>query len=216
MPLPSRIRHGDVVIGYSALCRWVTVATSVATFGICLTRTAFITPDPFLTYETVNNSALDQLADGWIGLAGAVLTVFLPFPFVLASVVVTIMLAAAKWRRAAVIAAVLTIGEMLARGTLGMAAWLANPMLGYAWILVLANRRRASLIFGLIALGLMLSALSIDEVPFGAKQSDVPILSWTSGYWLWVASAAILVAGIAGDMLFFGRSSLKDLAAVFS
>ena len=79
--------------GFSVFSRWATVVTSAVAFSLCLTRTAFVTPGS-VSYETANNSALDQLAYGWIGLVAAVLSVFLPYPFVLASLLLTIILAA--------------------------------------------------------------------------------------------------------------------------
>jgi hypothetical protein len=193
--------------------RWAIVATSATVFGLCLTRTAFVTlRAPEGPHEVVNNSALESLAAGWLGLAPALWSVFLPYPVVLAALILTIGLAAVDRCRAAAIAGFLTTVLMLAVGTLGWSAWLANPVLASAWVLALADRRRGALVAGLIALVWMLSALQIDRVPLGLKNEDVPILAWSAGYWLWVASAAILVAGISVGML-GRRSAVTDAAA---
>src|SRR5262249_6314970 len=81
---------------------------------------------------------------------------------------------------------------------LGIAGWLANPAIGLSWFYYLRGSIHASLISAGIALVLMLSFLRVEGVPFGLKQDVVPILSHGEGYWLWVASAAIMVV-VAGS-----------------
>lgn len=81
--------------------------------------------------------------------------------------------------------------------------WLANPILVIAWILYLRDRRRAALISAVTALGLTLCFVWVKSAlgpgPEGVNVADFemrPIISYGIGYWLWVASAAMLVAGI--------------------
>jgi hypothetical protein len=198
--IPGSVKLIDLFGGVS-LWRWAVVTTSLTVFLLSLTCTAYVTPDPYSSTETTNNSAFEQLAVGWIGVPVAVLSLFLPYPYALASLLVSVVLATMKWRGGAIVAAVLSIGVMLAQGTLSFAAWLANPLLAIAWIYLLVGRRHLPLILGLTALGLMLSALQIDRVPAGLKMADVPIIAWTTGYWLWVASAVLFVLGVFGGML---------------
>lgn len=79
----------------------------------------------------------------------------------------------------------------------GYAAWLANPIIVAAWFLYLADRRSAALISAILALGLMLTFLGVANVPIGPKLGEVEIISYGAGYWLWIASAGILVAGVS-------------------
>ncbi|MCP3411656.1 hypothetical protein [Bradyrhizobium sp. CCGB01] len=82
--------------------------------------------------------------------------------------------------------------------------WLANPILAVAWVLYLLDRRRAALISAVTAFGLTLCFVWVKSVlgpgPEGVNVADFemrPIISYGIGYWLWVASAAVLIAGIA-------------------
>lgn len=124
------------------------------------------------------------------------------------SIVAAWVFACMKWRLAAVIAALLIIGLIsipytpIIPDTVGYAAWLANPVIAIAWILYLSDKQPAALISAVVSLGLTLSFLWVQDGPFGPKQLDpVPIISYGIGYWLWVASAAIVVAGMSADKL---------------
>ncbi len=87
-------------------------------------------------------------------------------------------------------------------------AWLANPIVAVAWILYLRDVRFAALISAVTALGLTLSFLWVKYIlgsgPQGVNVADFemrPIISYGIGYWLWVASAAVLAAGVtAGNI----------------
>ncbi len=89
--------------------------------------------------------------------------------------------------------------------------WLANPILAVAWILYLRDRRGAALISAVAALALALCFVWVTSVlgpgPEGVNVADFemrPIISYGIGYWLWVASAAVLVAGIlAGNSVWY-------------
>lgn len=86
--------------------------------------------------------------------------------------------------------------------------WLANPIIAVTWILYLRGLRSAALISAMTALGLTLCFLLVKCVlgpgPEGVNVADFemrPIISYGMGYWLWVASAAVLVAGVtAGNI----------------
>jgi hypothetical protein len=86
--------------------------------------------------------------------------------------------------------------------------WMANPVLIVTWILYLRGRRSAALITALTALGLTLCFLSVESVlgpgPAGVNVEDFEmrtIIAYGTGYWLWVASAAVLVAGVTADKI---------------
>ena len=98
-------------------------------------------------------------------------------------------------------------GGLFNAGNLGYAAWLANPGIAATWVLYLGDKKPVAQISAVISLVLTLSFLMVKEVPFlGPKQLDpVPIVSYGIGYWLWVASAAILASGTCADMY---RSSI--------
>lgn len=83
-------------------------------------------------------------------------------------------------------------------------AWLANPVIAVTWILYLRDARFAALISAVTALGLTLCFLWVKYIlgpgPEGVNVADFemrPIISYGIGYWLWVASAAVLAAGVA-------------------
>jgi hypothetical protein len=59
------------------------------------------------------------------------------------------------------------------------------------------------LISAVLALGLTLAFLSVAEVPLSEKLTPVEIISYGAGYWLWIASAAILVAGVSADAFLY-------------
>jgi hypothetical protein len=87
----------------------------------------------------------------------------------------------------------------------GYAAWLANPIIVAAWLFYLRDKRSAALISAVLALGLTLTFLWVADVPLSDKLSPVTvkIISYGSGYWLWIASAGILVAGVSINLLLF-------------
>jgi hypothetical protein len=85
-------------------------------------------------------------------------------------------------------------------------AWLANPIIAVTWILHLRDVRFAALISAVTALGLTLCFLWVKGLtgpgPAGVNVADFemrPIISYGIGYWLWVASAAVLAAGVTAS-----------------
>jgi hypothetical protein len=85
-------------------------------------------------------------------------------------------------------------------------AWLANPIIAVTWIFHLRDVRFAALISAVTALGLTLCFLWVKGVtgpgPEGVNVADFevrPIISYGIGYWLWVASAGVLAAGVTAS-----------------
>jgi|SRR5215831_6747341 len=197
--------------------RWVVVLTSATLFIVSLTQTAFVV-DVTVIKDRVDPWEYSGIVPLVFGFGGLLLGPSL-FGFrgvgydqnllVWPSIVVTWVFACKGWRIAAAIAALFTIGLIFIPFTpipdsVGYAAWLANPGIMITWILYLSHRQSAALISAVTSLGLTLSFLWLQEGPFGPKQLDpVPIISYGSGYWLWVASAAILVSGMAADKFLF-------------
>jgi hypothetical protein len=62
------------------------------------------------------------------------------------------------------------------------------------WLLYLADKRPAALTSAVLAFGLTLTFLRVAHVPLGGKLTPVEIISYGTGYWVWIASAGILVA----------------------
>ena len=116
--------------------------------------------------------------------------------------------ACARWYVAALICASCSIGVVAifheqVLPNAGYVAWLANPIIVAAWFFYLGDKRSAALVSAVLAFGLTLTFLWVAEVPLSDKLSDVKIISYGTGYWLWVASAGILVAGVSVDLLLF-------------
>jgi hypothetical protein len=166
---------------------------------------------------------IDALLVGWAGLFyGPELFGFRGVAYgqnllVWPSIVASWVFACKKWRIAAAIAGLCTIGLVSISptlgpigypGSLGYAAWLANPVIAIAWILYLGDKQPSALISAIVSLGLTLSFLWIQEGPFGLKLHDaVPIVSYGIGYWLWVASAALLASGACAGIFLFRSAS---------
>jgi hypothetical protein len=201
--------------------RWVVVATSVTLFIVSLTQIAFVV-DVTVVLDRVDPLDVPSTVPLLFGFTGWFIGPNL-FGFrgvgvpqnmlVWPSIVAAWVFACKEWRIAAAIAALFTIGLISITpflepfsyaGGLGYAAWLANPGIAITWILYLRDKQLAALISAIISVGLTLSFLWVQEGPFGFKQLDaVPIISYGIGYWLWVASAAILAAGMSADIFLF-------------
>jgi hypothetical protein len=96
-------------------------------------------------------------------------------------------------------AGLLLIGWM---GTIasGYIEWIANPLLLYSWASALHKRYWQAVGSAVLALTLILSFLRRAEVVWTGDNGSrtVAIRGYGFGYWLWVASAAIMVtAGLA-------------------
>jgi hypothetical protein len=177
--------------------RLAVVLTSAAAFAASLTQIACVVDNPL---EPIVASVY-LLIVGPFALMGEGVNL-LVWPLVIAAWV----LACFRQRLAALFAAPAILVLVT---TPTYAAWLANPIIGFAWLLYLSDKRRAALISAVTALGLTLSFLRVDELlgpPTYAGVNipdfeEVPIMSYGAGYWLWIASAGILVAGMSADTL---------------
>ena len=76
----------------------------------------------------------------------------------------------------------------------GTLAWLANPLLWLSWGFVLRKKTRYAGALAVAALLFMLSTFFMKTLPQGDTAS-VPIVGYGPGYWLWLGSAVIILAG---------------------
>lgn len=79
----------------------------------------------------------------------------------------------------------------------GTVAWLANPALFCAWILLIARQPGFSLLSAVIALAHMLSFLLQQTVITSTLPTYSQITGYGTGYWLWVCSATLQGFGSA-------------------
>jgi hypothetical protein len=204
--------------------RWAVVLTSATLFIASLTQIACVMDlnsceDCVYGPRVVEPGYLhgwELLIVGW----GGVLEGFnlLVWPFVVAAWV----LACCKRRVAAVIAALVAILCLVSvlvpeiRDTVLYAACLANPIIAVTWLLYLCDVRFAALISAVTALALTLSFLWVKDLPGPPPGVNVPdfemfsIISYGIGYWLWVASAAILAAGVSADRFLLRKKTYGD------
>jgi hypothetical protein len=90
----------------------------------------------------------------------------------------------------------------------GVVAWLANPLWVAAWIAFAWRRRRLALGLGLAALLCALSFLKVDTVMVSEAPTFAKVTSVGVGYWLWIASMAVLAGGSTLTLIIpDGRSS---------
>lgn len=84
----------------------------------------------------------------------------------------------------------------------GTVSWVANPLLLYAWVMFFLKRYRRSAMFAFGALVLMLAFLMSKTVVSSEAPTYSRIVGYGTGYWLWIASAAILLIGtLTGERL---------------
>lgn len=72
--------------------------------------------------------------------------------------------------------------------------WLANPLLITSWIVVNRNRR-LSFLTSTLAFVLSLSFLFFEEVISDEAGHYSKIISYESGYWLWLSSTVVMAMG---------------------
>ena len=72
--------------------------------------------------------------------------------------------------------------------------WLANPILLASWVLF-KKKPKTSNILSIIAFILMLSFLLVDEIIDNEGGTTAKVISYGLGYWLWVLSSLIMIAG---------------------
>jgi hypothetical protein len=184
--------------------RWVVVLTSAALFIVSLSQVAFVVDVSVSSdrLEPRDFRGAELLVSGWLGvLFGFNLLIF-------PSLIAAWVFACKKWPDAAAIAASLAVGVVSfthpdSDGTSYYVAWLANPIIAVTWGLYLGNARPAAPISALLGLALTLSFLLVNAIAWVPKEGDSSlIVSYAIGYWLWVASASILVAGVSADVVF--------------
>jgi hypothetical protein len=80
-------------------------------------------------------------------------------------------------------------------------AWCANPVLWVGFLLLLARRWRGAALAGVVALGLGAVMAVSATVTVGDPRADIrwSVADYRVGYWLWLASMALLAAaGLVG------------------
>jgi hypothetical protein len=71
--------------------------------------------------------------------------------------------------------------------------WYANPLLLTSWILALVGKRKTVFAASTAALVLALSFLLRDRMIVSEAPTYSEIISRSSGYWMWLASIAVMV-----------------------
>jgi hypothetical protein len=194
------------------LFRYIVVAASCTSYGVCLTKDAYITPGIMYegVTELVHNPALEHVVFGWIAV-GWTAAVFIAVGTPLLIVYMILKAVAEKLnavdqymrfqlRVIRALFALIVVTTLLITRALAIGSWLANPMIALSWVFLLSGRSRWAFWSALGALVLILSFLTLGEVPAGLKLADVPIVSYGLGYWLWMASAAVMVLGVGGEL----------------
>jgi hypothetical protein len=197
------VKHWRQIMWQSAV-----VLVSAAAFIRSLTQIAFVTECCYVVGDTRGFSGLDMLVTGWMGVLGSWL-----HPVLFVSIIGAWVCVCIESRFGAVVWALFAIGVVATfPGTVlpnaGYAAWLANPIIVTTWFIYLAGKRPAALISAVSALGLTLTFLRVSDVPLSDKLTPVEIISYGSGYWLWIASAGVLVAGVSADTFLFRHIAL--------
>ncbi|WP_292008652.1 hypothetical protein [Chryseobacterium sp.] len=77
----------------------------------------------------------------------------------------------------------------------GEISWLANPMLIISWFCLAINKTKISTITSLLAVLLSLSFLFSKEIILNEAGHKGPIESYGLGYFLWLASCMVILAG---------------------
>jgi hypothetical protein len=78
----------------------------------------------------------------------------------------------------------------------GIPAWLANPALGVAWLLMgLRRSGLAALALTVASLGFALSFLLPKRIPIDEAGHYARVASYGPAYWTWVASIAVALIG---------------------
>lgn len=189
-----------------AIFRYIVVAASCTSYGVCLTQDAYVTPG--ITFagvtELVHNPALEQLVFGWIAVGWTVAVVaavvtLLSIAYLLIKAVAPSLILRHHWHAITALSSVLVTILLITRA-LAMASWLANPMIALSWGFLLGGQSRWALWSALSALVLVVSFLTLGEVPGGLKMETVPILIYGLGYWLWMASAAVMALGVGFEI----------------
>jgi hypothetical protein len=180
--------------------RAAVVLASAAAFTRCLIEIAFVTECCYVVGDTRALSGLATLVIGWGGVLGSSLhpVLFLSIIGAWLSVCIGSRFGAVVGAFCAFVVVAAFPGTVLPQ--VGYVAWLANPIIVSAWFLYLAGKRPAALISAVSALGLTLTFLRVTDVPLSDKLTPVEIISYGTGYWLWIGSAGCLVVGVSIDL----------------
>jgi len=77
----------------------------------------------------------------------------------------------------------------------GTFAWLGNPLILIAAVMFWRRRYRWAIAFSAVALMLMLSFLLVRTVVSSEAPTFSRVTGYGLGYWLWIASASVLLGG---------------------
>jgi hypothetical protein len=191
------------------MLRLVVVLTGAATFAASLTQVGVVVDGSDRGIGRLAVYGWELLILGGLGLLDD------PLNFLVWPLVVTAWVLACRKRFAAALIVGLVVGALAwayqDRSEPFNIAWLANPIIAVTWILYLRDARFAALVSAVTALGLTLCFLLAKGVPGpgpeGVNVADFEtraIISYGAGYWLWVASAAVLAAGVAAGNIALG------------
>jgi hypothetical protein len=92
----------------------------------------------------------------------------------------------------------------------GPVAWFANPALVVAWCMFYFGRYGRATLFALIAAALMLSFLLSKTVVSSESTSESKVIGYGTGYWLWIASALVLLIGSILQWIFAGNAKVPN------
>jgi hypothetical protein len=109
--------------------------------------------------------------------------------------------------------------ELLVTGWLGLLAgiiaWLANPLLLAGWVLFALRQDGIALGLGLAALFCALSFLSVETV-LDSDAGYFKVIEYGLGYWLWVASTAVITLGAGLAITGLVPGSRSRISATFT
>lgn len=80
---------------------------------------------------------------------------------------------------------------------IGYFEWIANPLILYSWISARKKRVVPALMAALLATAFILSFLSVKKMDWPGMATDThpEVQGYAAGYWLWLASAVVMVVG---------------------
>lgn len=79
----------------------------------------------------------------------------------------------------------------------GIFTWLANPALFAAWILGFRKKSKSCFLASAIALAFVTTFLLRETIVSSEAPTYSPIISYGTGFWLWVASGSVQTVGAA-------------------
>ncbi len=190
-----------------SIARALAVLLSIAVYVRCLFSVAFVTPNfdfDYINYDT-EKSAIVTLGLGWLGV------LISPFAFFGQSLIPPIAVCVAaimlreRWRVAQTATILVACGTLIFYHVLGLASWIANPLIWISWVLLFRGKSRAASIVALSAVVFCLSFLWVGNLPLGLEDANVPVTEYREGYWFWTLSAAIMTIAAGIDTFFFRR-----------